>query len=72
MSGEQVEEIPRGDWQLVWSDDFEGPAGQLPDGFAPGTLYQSRTHPRNLQMTVFGASDALHSIGIDWRIFRIS
>ncbi|MDP6968448.1 MAG: beta-ketoacyl synthase [Gammaproteobacteria bacterium] len=42
-------------------------AGQLPEGFAPGTLYQSRNHPRNLQMTVYGASDALHSIGIDWQ-----
>jgi len=39
-------------------------AGQLPTGFEPGTLYQSRNHPRNLQMTVFGASDALRSCGI--------
>ena len=39
-------------------------AGQLPSGFAPGTLYQSRNHPRGLQMTVFGASDALQSMGI--------
>ena len=39
-------------------------AGQLPSGFKPGTLYQSRNHPRNLQMTVFGASDALHATGI--------
>jgi acetoacetyl-[acyl-carrier protein] synthase len=42
-------------------------AGQLPDGFAPGTLYQSRNHPRSLQMTVYGASDALRSMGIDWQ-----
>jgi len=39
-------------------------AGQLPTGFQPGKLYQSRNHPRNLQMTVFGASDALRSSGI--------
>lgn len=39
-------------------------AGQLPTGFEPGKLYQSRNHPRNLQMTVFGASDALRSSGI--------
>lgn len=39
-------------------------AGQLPSGFQPGKLYQSRNHPRNLQMTVYGASDALHSTGI--------
>ncbi len=40
-------------------------AGQLPSGFDPGALYQSRSHPRGLQLTVFGASDALRSTGID-------
>lgn len=39
-------------------------AGQLPTGFQPGKLYQSRNHPRNLQMTIFSASDALLSTGI--------
>jgi len=41
-------------------------AGQLPTGFDPGSLYQSRNHPRGLQMTIYGASDAVQSIGIDW------
>ncbi len=41
-------------------------AGQLPTGFDPGTLYQSRNHPRGLQLSVFAASDALGSLGIDW------
>lgn len=41
-------------------------AGQLPTGFDPGQLYNSRFHPRALQMTVVGASDAIHSMGIDW------
>ncbi len=45
-------------------------AGQLPDGFVPGSLYPSRNHPRSLQMTVFGASDALQSIGIDWQVIQ--
>lgn len=45
-------------------------AGQLPDGFDPGSLYQSRNHPRNLQMTVFGASDALSSTGIAWQTMQ--
>jgi len=39
-------------------------AGMLPTGFKPGTLYQSRNHPRNLQMTVYAASDALYSTGL--------
>jgi hypothetical protein len=40
-------------------------AGQVPTGFDPGALYPSRSHPRGLQLTVFGASDAVRSVGID-------
>jgi acetoacetyl-[acyl-carrier protein] synthase len=40
-------------------------AGQLPTGFNPGALYQSRSHPRGLQLAVYAASDALRSTGID-------
>ncbi|MAZ86346.1 MAG: beta-ketoacyl synthase [Cellvibrionaceae bacterium] len=42
-------------------------AGQLPTGFEPGELYKSRFHPRGLQMTIVGMSDALHSVGIPWQ-----
>lgn len=45
-------------------------AGLLPTGFRPGELYQSRNHPRALQMTVYGASDALNSSGIPWELLR--
>jgi len=45
-------------------------AGQLPTGFEPRFLYPSRNHPRGLQMTVYGASDALQSMGIDWEDIR--
>lgn len=45
-------------------------AGQLPTGFDPEKLYQSRNHPRGLQLTVYGASDAINSLGIDWQIIR--
>ncbi|MDP1932758.1 MAG: beta-ketoacyl synthase [Gammaproteobacteria bacterium] len=41
-------------------------AGQLPTGFDPKDLYASRNHPRGLQMTIYGASDAIQSLGIDW------
>lgn len=41
-------------------------AGQLPTGFNPGTYYNSAHHPRGLQMAVYGASDAIRSIGIPW------
>ncbi len=42
-------------------------AGQAPTGFDPGSLYQSRSHPRGLQLTVYGASDAIRSVGIAWQ-----
>ncbi|HEY6528549.1 MAG TPA: beta-ketoacyl synthase [Cellvibrionaceae bacterium] len=41
-------------------------AGQLPSGFNPGDHYRSLNHPRGLQLAIMGASDAIHSIGIDW------
>ncbi len=41
-------------------------AGQLPTGFNPEDLYPSRSHPRGLAMSVYGASDALDSMGIEW------
>lgn len=41
-------------------------AGQLPDGFDPAELYQSRFHPRGLQLSIVGASDAVNAMGIDW------
>ena len=45
-------------------------AGQLPSGFDPAALYASRNHPRALQMTVYGASDAINSLGIPWAKLR--
>jgi acetoacetyl-[acyl-carrier protein] synthase len=45
-------------------------AGQLPSGFDPAALYQSRNHPRGLQIAVYGASDAVGSLGIDWSTLR--
>ncbi|MEX0963674.1 MAG: beta-ketoacyl synthase [Pseudohongiellaceae bacterium] len=45
-------------------------AGQLPSGFNPEVLYPARNHPRGLQLTVFAASDAINSLGIDWELVR--
>ncbi|MBL0691951.1 MAG: beta-ketoacyl synthase [SAR324 cluster bacterium] len=41
--------------------------GQLPIGCEPGELYKSTHHPRGLQLSVYGVSDALYSVGIDWQ-----
>ncbi len=45
-------------------------AGQLPSGFNPASLYTAKNHPRGIQMSVFGASDAIQSMGIDWETIR--
>jgi acetoacetyl-[acyl-carrier protein] synthase len=41
-------------------------ASQLPTGFDPAALYPSRNHPRGLAMAIYGASDALGDLGLDW------
>ena len=41
-------------------------AGQLPTGFEMASLYNSRFQPRGLQMALFGATDALRALGIEW------
>ncbi len=59
-----------GDMNVMLKDVRESlvkSAGQAPSGFTPGKLYQSRNHPRGLQLTVYAASDAVQSIGIDWQ-----
>ena len=62
-----------GDMDVLLEDFHQSPvnyAGQLPSGFDPAALYASRNHPRGLQLTVYGISDALYSMGIDWENIR--
>jgi len=62
-----VQILGQQDFLLPTHREFEvKAAGQLPTGFEPGELYPSRNHPRGLQMTIFAASDALASMGVDW------
>lgn len=42
-------------------------AGTLPDGFNPADYYNAAHHPRGLQMAVYGASDAVRSLGMPWQ-----
>lgn len=42
-------------------------AGQFPTGFEPAKLYNSRFQPRGLQATIFAATDAIRSMGIEWQ-----
>ena len=67
--GKQCQVQVNGALDVLVKDSFASPvntAGQLPSGFAPETLYPARSHPRGLQMTLYAASDALFSLGIDW------
>jgi acetoacetyl-[acyl-carrier protein] synthase len=62
-----------GELDVLVRDWFSSPvntAGQLPSGFQPDMLYAARSHPRALQMTIYGASDALYAMGIDWELIR--
>lgn len=69
LGGGQVEVQIEGSCDLIFPDSKEAlvqSAGMLPTGFEPGKLYQSRNHPRGLQMAVYAASDALNSVGIPY------
>ena len=67
-NGQVTVELP--DNSQLWIETFRKltvqSAGQLPSGFDPGALYNSRFHPRGLQLVIIGASDAVRSMGIDW------
>lgn len=64
-----VQIVGQQDFLLPTQREFEvKSAGQLPSGFEPGKLYPSRNHPRGLQMTIYAASDALGSLGLDWEV----
>ena len=64
-----VEVTIPGDLDMLFNDTRASrvlAAGQLPTNFDPEKLYQSRSHPRGLQLTVYAASDMLNSLGISW------
>ena len=80
-AGWQVRMLPDGDAEVCAPSGAEvlfpdrqvsrvTSAGQAPTGFDPASLYPSRNHPRGLQLTVFGASDAVRSVGVEWDELR--
>lgn len=73
LSDHEVEVTVTGGMDMLMPDSQPfavSSAGQLPTGFDPAAYYPARHHPRALQLTVFGASDALHSTGIPWDVLR--
>lgn len=70
IGGGQVEVRVDGSCDMIFPDTKPAlvqSAGMLPTGFEPGKLYQSRNHPRGLQMAIYAASDALRSVGIEYQ-----
>lgn len=54
-------------WRLSHKRLAVQSAGQLPKGFDPANTYKSLHHPRGLQMAIYGISDALGQLGVDWQ-----
>ncbi len=63
-----VVEVPQSQQVLIRDTQVSrvSSAGQLPTGFDPGSSYESRNHPRALQLAIVGGSDAIRSTGLDW------
>jgi len=69
VDNKTVEVVVEGNFDALINDTITYPvssAGNIPTGFDLDKLYNSRSHPRGLKLTVYGASDALNSLGIDW------
>ncbi len=69
IEGGMVNVTVTGEMEVMTQDNYV-PAvtsgSQLPTGFDAAKLYSSANQPKGLQLTVYGASDALQSVGIDW------
>ncbi|MCW8875895.1 MAG: beta-ketoacyl synthase [Kangiellaceae bacterium] len=69
LGGGKVSVTVEGEMEVMTQDTYTPAvtsAAQLPTGFDPAEFYTSRNQPKGLQLAVFGASDALHSMGIEW------
>ena len=55
------------DPELIMKDMMNvNAAGQLPEGINLSKMYNSRQHPKGIQMTIFGVTDCLKNLGKDW------
>ncbi|BCE03408.1 beta-ketoacyl synthase [Marinicellulosiphila megalodicopiae] len=70
LNAKESEVLVTGKLEVMIPDTYKSKVssgGQLPSGYNPGAGYKSLNHPRGLQMTVQAASDAILSLGIDWK-----
>ena len=69
LGGGKLSVTVEGEMEVMTQDTYTPAvtsAAQLPTGFDAAGFYTSRNQPKGLQLAVFGASDALHSVGIEW------
>ena len=69
LDNQEVRLTPREPMEVLISDYTAlavSSAGSIPRGFDLDTLYNAHHHPRGLKLTVYGISDALHSLGMEW------
>lgn len=69
LENNEVKVFVREELDILLPDKVRIPvssAGNIPAGFDPGKLYNSHHHPRGLKLAVYGASDALSSLGLEW------
>ncbi|KTF18305.1 beta-ketoacyl synthase [Pseudoalteromonas sp. H105] len=70
LEGKKVKVTIAADLEIKHNSTRDNPikaAGQLPTGFDPAVMYNSRYQPRGLQATIFAATDAIRSTGLDWQ-----
>ena len=70
LEGKKVKVTIAADIEVKHDSTRDNPikaAGQLPTGFDPAAMYNSRYQPRGLQATIFAATDAIRSTGLDWQ-----
>lgn len=68
-NGNRVQVRVAGDMPVLLPSTYSSKvssAGSLPSGFDPSSYYNATHHPRGLQMAVYGASDAIQSMGMSW------
>ncbi|MGS0535677.1 beta-ketoacyl synthase [Pseudoalteromonas sp. SaAl2] len=70
LEGKKVKVTIAADIDIKHASTRDNPikaAGQFPTGFDPSVMYNSRYQPRGLQATIFAATDAIRSTGLDWQ-----
>lgn len=67
--GSKVKVTVSGNLEALLPEEVSFPVSSganIPRGFDPGSLYNARFHPRGIKLSIYGASDLINSLGIEW------